>query len=97
MGLPSIVFGFSNPYEYPFQNKKIVNNIDIHSEEIGCDFIKKKKKARNLNNDKGLASLMEFPGSPDGKESACNAGDQGLIPELGRFSKKGMVNPLQYS
>ena len=44
MGLPSIVFGFSNPYEYPFQNKKIVNNIDIHSEEIGCDFIKKKKK-----------------------------------------------------
>ena len=27
---------------------------------------------------------MEFPGSSDGKESACNAGDLGLIPGLGR-------------
>ena len=26
-----------------------------------------------------------FPGSPDGKESACNVGDLGLIPGLGRF------------
>ena len=25
-----------------------------------------------------------FPGGPDGKESTCNAGDLGLIPELGR-------------
>ena len=25
-----------------------------------------------------------FPGGSDGKESACNAGDQGLIPGLGR-------------
>ena len=23
---------------------------------------------------------MDFPGGPDGKESACNAGDLGLIP-----------------
>jgi len=26
-----------------------------------------------------------FPGGPDGKEPTCNAGDLGLIPELGRF------------
>ena len=26
---------------------------------------------------------MGFPGGSDGKESACNAGDLGLIPELG--------------
>ena len=28
--------------------------------------------------------LMDFPGGSDGKESACNAGDQGSIPGLGR-------------
>ena len=28
---------------------------------------------------------MGFPGGSVGKESACNAGDLGLIPGLGRF------------
>jgi len=28
---------------------------------------------------------LGFPGGSDGKESACNAGDPGLIPGLGRF------------
>ena len=33
----------------------------------------------------GLLDLkIGFPGGSDGKESACNAGDPGLIPELGR-------------
>jgi len=27
---------------------------------------------------------MDFPGSSSGKESACNAGDPGSIPGLGR-------------
>ena len=31
------------------------------------------------------------------KESACNAGDPGLIPGLGRSSGEGNGNPLQYS
>ena len=30
------------------------------------------------------ASMVGFPGSSAGKESACNAGDLGSIPELGR-------------
>ena len=30
-----------------------------------------------------------FPGSSAGKESACNAGDPGLIPGLGRFPGEG--------
>ena len=41
--------------------------------------------------------VMCFPGSSDGKESACNAGDQGSIPGLGRLCLKGNGNPLQYS
>ena len=38
-----------------------------------------------------------FPGGSAGKESACNAGDLGLIPGLGRSPGKGHDNPLQYS
>ena len=40
---------------------------------------------------------MGFPGSSDGKEPACNAGDPGLIPGLGRHPGEGNSNPLQYS
>ena len=40
---------------------------------------------------------MGFPGSSDGKESACNAGDPGLIPGLGRLPGEGIGYPLQYS
>ena len=38
-----------------------------------------------------------FPGGSDGKESACNAGDEGLIPGSGRPPGEGNGNPLQYS
>ena len=37
------------------------------------------------------------PNGSDLKESACNAGDQGLIPWLGRFSGEGSGYPFQYS
>ena len=40
---------------------------------------------------------MDFPGGSDSKESASNAADLGLIPELGRSPGKGNGNPLQYS
>ena len=33
----------------------------------------------------------------DGKESACNAGDPGLIPGSGRSPEEGNGNLLQYS
>ena len=39
---------------------------------------------------------MGFPGGSDGKESACNAGDPGLILGLGRSPGEGNDNPLQY-
>ena len=38
-----------------------------------------------------------FPDSSVGKESACNAGDPGLILGLGRFPGEGIGYPLQYS
>ena len=38
-----------------------------------------------------------FPHSSVGKESACNAGDMGSIPGLGRSPGEGNGYPLQYS
>ena len=40
---------------------------------------------------------MSFPDSSVGKESACNAGDPGLIPGSGRSPEEENDNPLQYS
>ena len=40
---------------------------------------------------------MGFPGGSDGKESADNVGDLGLIPGSGRSPRGGHGNPLQYS
>ena len=40
---------------------------------------------------------MGFPGGSNGKESFCNVGDLGSIPELGRSPGEGNGYPLQYS
>ena len=42
-------------------------------------------------------SLEGFPGSSVGKESACSAGNLGLIPGSGISPAEGNGNPLQYS
>ena len=44
-----------------------------------------------------LSSIYYFslPWWLSGKASACNAGDMGSIPGLGRFPGKGHGNPLQ--
>ena len=39
--------------------------------------------------------IWGFPGGSDGKESACNAGDPGLIPGSGRAPGQGNGNPHQ--
>ena len=44
-----------------------------------------------------LSHYMGFPGSSDGKKSACSARDPGLIPGLGRSPGEGTGNLLQYS
>ena len=40
---------------------------------------------------------MGFPDRSVGKESACNAGDLGSIPGLGRSTEEGIGYPFQYS
>ena len=43
-----------------------------------------------------MCMQMGIPGSSDGKESACNAGDPDLIPGLGRSPGEEHDYPLQW-
>ena len=43
------------------------------------------------------ASYQGFPGGSTGKEPACNVGDLGSIPGLGRSAGEGIGYPLQYA
>ena len=45
----------------------------------------------------GPLSKIGFPGSSDGKNSVCNAGDLGLIPGSGISPGEGNGKPFQYS
>jgi len=45
----------------------------------------------------GMRRSFVFPDSLVGKDSACNAGDLGLIPGLGRAPGEGKSYPVQYS
>ena len=44
-----------------------------------------------------LLSASGFPCGPDSKESACKAGDLGLIPGSGISPGEGNSNPFQHS
>ena len=56
------------------------------------------KKKHHLSDLWCLSRKKEIiTGGSDGKESACNVGDLGLIPGLGISSGGGHGNPLQYS
>ena len=44
-----------------------------------------------------ICNNMDIAGGSDGKASACNVGDLGSIPGLGRPPGEGNGNPLQYS
>ena len=59
-----------NSHLHHFSDAKILCN---HS-----TFVKTKNLALGIY-------CLGFPGGSDGKESACNLGDLGLIPEQGRF------------
>ena len=64
---------------------------------MNCVTLKRKKKIVYFKMDRvTLHITMGFPGGSDGKESACNARDVGLIPGSGRSPGEGNGYPLQY-
>ena len=73
--------------------KRIKDNKTEQKYSYGDNSISKKEGKKESR----CISYMGFPGGSDGKESICNMGDQGSIPELGRSPGGGYGNPLQYS
>ena len=90
-----------------FREHKYDSSLRSHSTCKLCHMAVKKKsrrtvsplKARTQQGDMAKGVMLEpcFPGGSDGKETACNAGDPDLIPELERFPGEGNGSLLQYS
>ena len=62
--------------------------------------IKGEKRLNRWNTEDFLVETIlyvGFPGSSASKESACTAGNPGLIPGLGSFPGERIDYPLQYS
>ena len=59
--------------------------------------IKNSFKIPNIPRKTLINPILDIHGGSDDKESACNAGDPGLIPELGRSPGERNGYPLQYS
>ena len=61
-------------------------------------FFPRKSDFKNLiKRNRKLILYVGFPCGSAGKESACNAGDLGSIPGLGRSPGEGKGYPLQHS
>ena len=67
----------------------IKGNCEVQRDSTACLGPQVIKDSQNLN--------PVFPSGSDSKESACNAGDLGSIPGLGRSPGEGNGNPLQDS
>ena len=65
------------------RKRDLSNEVPILVEWVGI--LKKKKKCEYI--------IGDFLSGSDGKESACNAGDLGLVPGLGRSPGEGHGNP----
>ena len=88
-----------------FRNERIFDkspafhyHVDLSSFNL-CTLEEKKKGARRNKYFKSWPYHRSrgVDGDTDGKESACQHRDRGLIPGSGRGPGKGNGNPLQYS
>ena len=87
--------GCWNDYCLP---NRVCSGLDLQQRrksEGGCNQIKRSLVNKLFKYDKfgKCVSLMGFPGGSEGKESACNVGDQGSISESGRL----LFSSVQFS
>ena len=75
---------------YPLQYSGLENSTDCVVHGVA-------KSQTRLSFHFHIHSFQVFPGSSDGKGSACNVRDMGSIPGLGRSPGEGKGYPLQYS
>ena len=74
--------------------------IELMPPELECGFLTNGRPGKFLGffrNCSPYLIIVGFPCGSTGKESACNVGDLGLIPGLGRPPGEGEGYPLQYS
>ena len=81
---------FSQRWRSSIQSAKTRLEADFGSDHEFC-IAKFRLKLKKVGKTTG------FHGGSDGKASACNSGDPGSIPGLGRSPGEGNGNPLQYS
>ena len=75
-----------------------INYLDVSNLLIPLSMIWRYNKGNIIRVREGVKKHTRgFPGSSVGKEFACNAGDLGSIPGLGRSPGEGDSYPLQYS
>ena len=90
-------FGMKKKYEqyFKFTMSPFIRNLQEDAETFECS-----KSAHQQYICVILGGPVQMPVSPggsDGKESTCNEGGLGLIPELGGSLGEGNGNPFQYS
>ena len=97
---------FQNDCHSLFVRKKVPNPVHTYRERIlqkvcfrRWEWLRDKlvSTSHNLSTFYLRICLKGFPGGSEGKASACNEGDPGSIPGLGRSPGEGNGNPLQYS
>ena len=86
----------------PFPSPGDLPNPEIEpgSPALQADSFPAEPQGKPKNTGEGSLSILVFlgfPGGSAGKEPACNAGDLGLIPGLGRSPGEGKGSSLQCS
>ena len=85
-------------WRWPFSSPEYPPNPGIEPESPASPTLQTDSlSAETSEKPEDLILEQGFPHSSVGKESACNAGDPGLIPGLGRSPGEGNGNTLQYS
>ena len=78
-------------------NHSIVSRFGTHKQHLQTFFCLESKGNSRTNVLFLSIFKLTFSGGSDGKESACNSGDLGLIPGVGRSPGEGNGYLLQYS
>ena len=86
--------GYQLQYSWAFLAAQLVKNPPAVQETL-VQFLG--WKIRRRRDRLSTPVFLGFPCGSAGKQSACNAGDLGLIPGLGRSPGEGKSYPLQYS
>ena len=81
-------------HSYPLQHSCLENSMDRGAWQAAvCGVSKNRTRLSDFTSGKTIG----FPSCSSSKESACNAGDVGLIPGLRIFPGEGNGNPLECS